>query len=82
MRHWRSARARLTALYTALFAAGGIILVAVTYLLVAHVGHKNPKAGSSPLPVEFVASCSQLQRATLTAAELANMKAKCAAAFA
>jgi signal transduction histidine kinase len=55
--------------------------VAVTYLLVAHVGHKNPKAGSSPLPAEFVASCSQLQKATLTAAELANMKAKCAAAY-
>jgi signal transduction histidine kinase len=79
--HWRSARARLTALYTALFAAGGIILVAVTYLLVAHVGHTSTKGGSSPLPTDFLASCSQLQKASLTAAELANLKAKCSAAY-
>jgi signal transduction histidine kinase len=55
--------------------------VAVTYLLVAHVGPKTTKAGSGPLPAEFVASCAQLQRVKLSAADLANLKAKCVAAY-
>ena len=39
MRTRLSARSRLTVFYTALFAAGGSALVAVTYLLVAHSLH-------------------------------------------
>ncbi len=52
-------RARLTLLYTGLFAACGAIVVAVSYTLVAHLGTPGQ---SQPAPASAVAWCQSQQR--------------------
>ena len=44
MRRYRSARSRLTLLYTSLFTLGGAALVLITYLLVANTLHSATTA--------------------------------------
>lgn len=75
-----TARARLTLLYTALFATGGAVLVGVTYVLVANSLHTS--GGTKPLAVDsqFLAQCAKAKQDT--GPNAANLRTKCAAAFA
>ena len=57
MRHHFSARARLTLLYTTLFAVGGTILVSITYLLVAHTLHSTTSPNVPPSIQQETARC-------------------------
>jgi signal transduction histidine kinase len=57
-------RARLTLLYTGLFAAGGAIIVAVSYILVAQVGTtgQQPSAkGAGDVPESILRRCESSQ---------------------
>ena len=75
-----SARSRLTLLYTSLFAAGGIVLVTVTYLLLSNnLRTTAPAPTPSPDP-KLVAECNGSSLAS--GSEAANLKAKCAALYA
>jgi signal transduction histidine kinase len=75
-----SARSRLTLLYTSLFAAGGIVLVTVTYLLLSNnLRTTAPAPTPSPDPT-LVAECNGSSLAS--GSEAANLKAKCAALYA
>ncbi len=75
-----SARSRLTLLYTSLFAAGGIVLVTVTYLLLANnLRTTTPAPTPSPDP-RLIAECNG--SSLPSASEAANLKAKCAALYA
>ena len=75
-----SARSRLTLLYTSLFAAGGIVLVTVTYLLLANnLRTTTPAPTPSPDP-RLIAECNG--SSLPSANEAANLKAKCAALYA
>ena len=58
MRVHLSARSRLTLFYTSLFAVGGVALVAVTYLLVAHSLHNAAPALTQDVQRE-IARCVQ-----------------------
>ena len=74
-----SARSRLTALYTALFAASGSVLVTVTYLLLAA---NLPDATQGPVAAsdaEFAAACAQAKQSN--AAGMVELRAKCASVF-
>ena len=56
-------RARLTLLYTGLFTAGGAIVVAVSYTLVAQLGTQGRgRLNGKPLPPDVVALCQSAQR--------------------
>ena len=75
-----SARSRLTLLYTSLFAAGGIVLVTVTYLLLANnLRTTTPAPTPSPDP-RLIAECNG--SSLPSANEGPNLKAKCAALYA
>jgi signal transduction histidine kinase len=74
-------RARLTLLYTGLFAVCGAIVVAVSYVLVAQLGTSEqgaPTSSSHPAPGSFLARCRQEH---LTAHPNAAILAKCTAYF-
>jgi signal transduction histidine kinase len=73
-------RARLTLLYTALFAACGAAVVAITYTLVGASlrGTSADKQAQVSAPSEFLAACKQ---ATQNGTIDPNLKAKCDAAF-
>jgi signal transduction histidine kinase len=76
-----SARNRLTALYTALVACCGAILVTATYLLLVHnlpaVTAQSKTAGRATDP-QFIAACAKLKQ---DAAPDANLTAKCTLVF-
>ena len=78
-----SARTRLTVLYTSLFAAGGIVLVTVTYLLLANNLRKTtPAPAASPDP-QLVALCNGSSLPPkASSSELRDLKAKCASLYA
>lgn len=71
-------RARLTLLYTALFAACGAVVVAITYGLVATSLRGTAAAKQVSATDEFLAKCKQ---ATQTGTIDPNLKGKCDAAF-
>jgi len=76
-----SARSRLTLLYTSLFAAGGIVLVTVTYLLLANnLRQTTPAPKASPDP-QLVALCNGSSLPS-GSSELRDLKAKCASLYA
>ena len=80
MRRYLSARARLTLLYTSLFALGGAVLVLITYLLVAH---NLPTATSNviaPGGRQTIAQCIKQSQAEGVAS--GGAKTKCAALYA
>src|SRR5262249_20744720 len=52
-----SVRARLTLLYTGLFAVCGAIVVAVSYAQVAQMGAQGQGQGSAGAPASFAARC-------------------------
>ena len=68
-------RARLTLLYTGLFAACGAIVVAVSYFLVARL---EPQGQSQQAPASFVARCRSAQ---LSSHPNDRLLAKCNAYF-
>jgi signal transduction histidine kinase len=68
-------RARLTLLYTALFAVCGAIVVAVSYVLVARL---EPQGQSQQAPASFLARCRSEQ---LSAHPNGRLLAKCNAYF-
>jgi signal transduction histidine kinase len=68
-------RARLTLLYTGLFAVCGAIVVAVSYILVARL---EPQGQSQPAPPSFLARCHSEQ---LSAHPNDRLLAKCNAYF-
>jgi signal transduction histidine kinase len=72
-------RARLTLLYTALFAACGAVVVAITYALVAaSLRGIPPEKPVSASTEKFLASCKE---ATRTGTLDPDLKAKCETAF-
>jgi len=78
-------RARLTLLYTGLFAVCGAIVVAVSYTLVAQLGTPGPGQGNGRPPASsggvaagFAARCQSEER---SASPDARVLAKCAAYF-
>jgi signal transduction histidine kinase len=73
------ARSRLTAVYTALFAAGGAVLVTLTYLLVAHALPASPSAPQSATR-QAILSC--LQAARSGGADAGDAKRTCTALYA
>jgi signal transduction histidine kinase len=58
-----SARARLTLVYTSLFAVGGAALVLITYLLVAHSLQGTATVGTPSLSQESMQSCTEAAQA-------------------
>lgn len=76
-----SARSRLTLLYTSLFAAGGIVLVTVTYLLLANNLRKTAPASTTPPDPQLVALCNGSSLPN-NPTELPDLKAKCASLYA
>jgi signal transduction histidine kinase len=68
-------RARLTLLYTGLFAVSGAIVVAVSYVLVARLA---PQGQGQPAPASFLARCRSEQ---LSAQPNDRVLAKCSAYF-
>jgi signal transduction histidine kinase len=58
-----SARARLTLVYTSLFAAGGAALVLTTYLLVAHSLQETSTVETPPLDRASMQSCTEAAQA-------------------
>jgi signal transduction histidine kinase len=77
-----SARSRLTLLYTSLFAAGGIVLVTVTYLLLANNLHKTAPASTTSPDPQLVALCNGSSLPNNNPTELRDLKAKCASLYA
>src|SRR5262245_37051970 len=78
-----SARTRLTLLYTSLFAAGGIVLVTVTYLLLANNLRKTTPAPTPSPDPQLVALCNGSSLPPKAdSSELRDLKAKCAALYA
>ena len=70
-----TARGRLTLVYGGLFTLGGAVLVAVTYLLVAHT-LPAPKTNAPKVDSAFIAQCKEAKLSGNT-----GLAAKCAAAF-
>ena len=70
-RFWpQKVRTRLTVIYTGLFLSGGIVLLGLTYLLVAKNLPVNPSAGKPPMTVnEFIKSCKHPQPAKTPASK-------------
>src|SRR5215813_14909908 len=58
-RFWpQKVRTRLTVIYTGLFLSGGIVLLGLTYLLVAKNLPLNPPAGKPPMTMnDFIKLC-------------------------
>ena len=80
MRSHLSARARLTLLYTSLFALGGAALVLITYLLVAHSLHSTTTT-TTPRGIQpALAKC--LQAASQRGGLRSDVMQKCAAVYA
>jgi hypothetical protein len=80
-RRWPTVRARLTLLYTGLFAGCGAIVVAVSYTQVARLRAQAQPDGRPPAaggPSRFVAQCWSAER---TAHPDPHILAKCAAYF-
>jgi len=73
-------RARLTLLYTSLFAVCGAVVIAVSYTLVAQLGAtgQSPSTGSSAVSPGFKAQCALAQR---IAHPDSGILAKCSAYF-
>jgi hypothetical protein len=59
VRRHLSARARLTLLYTSLFALGGATLVLITYVLVAHALHSTTTTRTPQAIKQAIAQCVQ-----------------------
>jgi signal transduction histidine kinase len=78
VRRHRSARSRLTLLYTSLFTLGGAALVVITYLLVAHSLHTTTTTTIPPAIQEAIDRCVQ---AAQTRGDPGVMN-KCAAVYA
>jgi signal transduction histidine kinase len=74
-RPWLTVRARLTLLYTGLFAVCGAIVVAVSYILVARL---EPQGQSQQAPARFLAQCRSVQ---LSPHPDDRILAKCSAYF-
>ena len=75
-----SARARLTLLYTSLFALGGAVLVVITYLLVANTLPATASRAIPPGGRRDIAGC--IDEALATGQTAAAAKLKCAGLFA
>jgi signal transduction histidine kinase len=75
-----SARARLTVLYTSLFALGGAVLVAITYLLVAHTLNSATPTTVPPSVRPALARC--LQAASHRGGFSSGVMRKCDAVYA
>jgi signal transduction histidine kinase len=71
-----TARGRLTVVYGGLFTLGGAVLVAATYLLVAHNLPADTATGSAKIDPAFAAQCDKAKRAGNT-----QLAEKCSAAF-
>jgi signal transduction histidine kinase len=85
VRRQLSARARLTLVYTSLFALGGGTLVLITYLLVAHaLPAKAAGDSSGKLPIAVQKAMDRCIEAAQAAggSTAANAKAKCSALYA
>jgi signal transduction histidine kinase len=80
VRRYLSARARLTLLYTSLFALGGAALVLVTYLLVANTLHGTTSTGIPPVSQNAIARC--VKEAQAGGVSSAGPMIKCAALYA
>jgi signal transduction histidine kinase len=78
-RHF-SARSRLTALYTSLFAVGGAGLVSVTYVLVAHTLHSTTVTVTTP--PEIQRKITQCLTAVEQSGRSKDALRKCAAVYA
>jgi signal transduction histidine kinase len=76
-----SARARLTLLYTSLFALGGAALVLITYLLVAHTLDTTTTAKIPAATQQAIAQCVQEAQAA-GSDSAARAEEKCSAAYA
>jgi signal transduction histidine kinase len=57
-------RARLTLLYTGLFAVCGAVVVAVSYALMAQLGTQAQQPGNRDVPVGIAARCQSVQPST------------------
>ena len=80
-RHRRlSARARLTLLYTSLFATGGGVLVAATYALLSHNLRSTPSKSTTTPDPTALAQC--VAGASAKGGLSADAKAKCGALYA
>jgi signal transduction histidine kinase len=81
VRSHRSARSRLTLLYTSLFALGGAALVLITYLLVAHT---LPSTTTTTTPQQIRQATDQCVTAAQQAGSDSDARAKqkCAALYA
>ena len=75
-----SARARLTLLYTSLFAIGGAALVLITYLLVAHSLHTTTTTRIPPAMQPALAKC--LAAASHRGGVTSEVMKKCSALYA
>jgi signal transduction histidine kinase len=81
VRSHRSARSRLTLLYTSLFALGGAALVLITYLLVAHTLHSTTPTTTEQQIRQAIDQCvTAAQQAGSDSA--ARAKQKCADLYA
>jgi signal transduction histidine kinase len=85
VRHHLSARARLTLLYTSLFALGGAALVLITYLLVAHaLPSSTPSGQAVKIPPDVQTTMDECVEAAQAkgGSSASNAKEKCAALYA
>jgi signal transduction histidine kinase len=76
VRRYLSARSRLTLLYASLFTLGGVALVLITYLLVAHTLHSSPTIRIPRAVQQAVEQCLDAARAGR-----AGVIQKCAAVY-
>jgi signal transduction histidine kinase len=77
-------RARLTLLYTGLFAACGAVVVAVSYTLVGRMGKPQAVRGNGPLPAsphQLASFAAQCQSEEQSAQPDGHFLAKCASYF-
>ena len=74
-------RARLTLLYTGLFAVCGAIVVAVSYTLVAGLGAQGQGRGRQPSPGDLAGFAAQCRSAEQSVHPDPHVLAKCAAYF-
>ena len=80
MRRHLSARSRLTLVYTSLFALGGVVLVSITYLLVAHTLHSTTPTTIPPAIRPALSKC--LQAAAQRNGVSSDVMRKCADVYA
>jgi signal transduction histidine kinase len=79
VRHYLSARSRLTLLYTSLFALGGAALVLITYLLVAYTLRTTTTITTPPEVQQAIAQC--IQAAQTGGASAAGTASKCSTLY-